>query len=124
MGFNIKKFSEMGHFDKIKAFDKRGELIGKMFKIAETDFRESGFCNSKKHVGWCVPDPLCMLCYLYPEIVEEIESVQTGICTTGEGRGATMVDWFGRYNVGKTQNWVVEVDHDKVENLFLQLLAN
>ena len=111
-------------FDKVRSGTKSGELVGKIFNISERLFRKKGFYNIPALQGWCIPDPLCLLCYLYPEIVTKSENKRMSIATSGEARGALIYDYNGQYNIGNTQNYITQVDHEKVEELLVQLFTH
>ncbi|ELP83421.1 inosine-uridine preferring nucleoside hydrolase, putative [Entamoeba invadens IP1] len=120
----LKHLVDWKVFDRVRKANKCGELIGKVYQLTEDRFRTTGFCDRKEYIGWNIPDPLCLMCYLFPEIVKKTITVQTGVCVDGMGRGATVVDWFGNYHIGNEQIWITEIDHKKLEELLVKVVED
>ncbi|BFU18457.1 Inosine-uridine preferring nucleoside hydrolase, putative [Entamoeba histolytica HM-1:IMSS-B] len=118
----LKHLVDWKVFDKIKSTNKCGELIGKVYALNEKNLREIGFAGHKEYTGWVIPDPLCLMCYLFPEIITHTDVVETSICVDGLGRGATICDWFSSYHLGNPQKWIRSVDQTKLEELLVQIV--
>ena len=120
----LKNVVDWKVFDRVKKANKCGELIGKVYYLSEVNFRETGYNNSGKCIGWNIPDPLCLMCYLYPELITKKETVDTTVCTDGLCIGATICDWLKQFNLNTPHTWIMEVNHQLLEELILQVIEN
>ena len=104
-------------YHKLIKLNTFGELIGLTYKRLNDEMKKEG-----NFTGWCIPDPLCAMCYLYPEIITKVAERETGICLDGLARGATMVDRWGEFKLGNKQRWIKAVNQELLAELLIKTI--
>ena len=120
----VKNLLSWDVFDELKKGNKLGQLMTRIYGLYEKNFRATGLEGNSNMPGLPIPDPLCSLCYLYPEIIKKTVKHRVNISLSGESRGAMMVDLCGIYNIGNEQVFIKEVDREKYIQLFRSFLGS